>query len=550
MSFGGSRLKGRAFLGGQVGQVTSEGNNFPDLFVRMHGTECGHRGHPNTVLDSLLERSSVRVIMKTAFDTGFGAGLLTDLYELTMACGYWKSRTADREAVFHLFFRQHPFQGGFTIACGLADVVAFLREFRFEADDLDYLATVKGRGGRPLFERPFLEYLRRAEFACDVDAVPEGTVVFPQEPLVRVRGPIIQAQLVETGLLHFINFQSLIATKAARVCLAASGDPVIEFGLRRAQGADGGLAASRAAFVGGCAGTSNLLAGKVHGIPVKGTHAHSWVMAFDSELEAFEAYAEAMPHNSVLLVDTYDSLAGVRHAVQVGKRLRKAGHELAGIRLDSGDLAYLSMEARKILDRAGFRKAAILASNDLDEHLITSLKQQGAAIDIWGVGTHLVTAYDQPALGGVYKLSALRLPDGSWRPKIKLSEQMAKVTTPGVLQVRRFRSQTEFVGDAIYDASRPAPKRFTIVDPVDLLRRKKIPPGATGEDLLVPLFRRGQLVYRQPTLLKMRERVRTQLSMFHPGIKRFANPHQYPVGLESSLHELRTRLVLEAKGEA
>jgi nicotinate phosphoribosyltransferase len=230
--------------------------------------------------------------------------------------------------------------------------------------------------------------------------------------------------------------------------------------------------------------------------------------------------------------------------------LRKAGHELAGIRLDSGDLAYLSIESRKILDRAGFRNAAILASNDLDEHLITSLKQQGAAINIWGVGTHLVTAYDQPALGGVYKLSALRVPDGSWQPRIKLSEQMAKVTTPGVLQTRRFRSQTEFIADAIHDASRPMPEDLTIVDPVDLVRRKRIPSGAAGEDLLVPIFRRGRLVYRPPRLGETRERVREQLSMFHAGIKRFANPHQYPVGLESGLHELRTRLVLEAKGEA
>ena len=279
------------------------------------------------------------------------SALLTDLYQLTMACGYWKSGKADQESVFSQFFRKHPFNGGFTIACGLVEVIAFLETFQFVEDDLAYLATLTGRDGAPLFEKGFLNYLRDLKFTCDVDAVPEGTVVFPQEPLLRVRGPILQAQLIETALLHFINFQSLIATKAARVCLAARGEPVVEFGLRRAQGNDGGLAASRAAYIGGCCATSNVLAGRVHGIPVKGTHAHSWVMSFASEREAFETYAEALSNNCVFLVDTYDTLAGVRHAVEVGRKLRERGHELAGIRLDSGDLAYLSIEARKILDQ-------------------------------------------------------------------------------------------------------------------------------------------------------------------------------------------------------
>jgi nicotinate phosphoribosyltransferase len=340
------------------------------------------------------------------------SALLTDLYQLTMAYGYWKTGKADQEAAFHLIFRTHPFKGGFTLASGLEDSLRFLSGFRFEQPDLAYLAALKGNDTEPLFEAAFLEYLGRLRLKVDVDAVPEGTVVFPQEPLLRVRGPILQAQLIETALLNLVNFQSLIATKAARVCLAAQGDPVIEFGLRRAQGVDGALTAARAAYIGGCAGTSNVLAGRLWGIPVMGTHAHSWVMSFDDELASFNAYADALPNNCVFLVDTYGSLDGVRHAAEVGIRLEKQGHRLAGIRLDSGDLAYLSIEARKILDSSGFKDAAIVASNDLDEHLVASLKQQGAAINIWGVGTKLVTAYDQPALGGC--LQALGVAQGGW----------------------------------------------------------------------------------------------------------------------------------------
>jgi nicotinate phosphoribosyltransferase len=374
-------------------------------------------------------------------------------------------------------------------------------------------------------------------------------VVFPQEPLIRVQGSILQAQLIETSLLNVMNFQSLIATKSARVCLAAQGDPVVEFGLRRAQGVDGALTASRAAYIGGCIGTSNVLASKVFGIPVKGTHAHSWVMSFESELDAFETYAETLPNNCVFLVDTYSTIEGVRHAVQVGKRLRDRGHKLAGIRLDSGDLAYLSIEARKILDDGGFKDAAIMASNDLNEHLITSLKHQGAKITVWGVGTMLVTAYDQPALGGVYKLSAVREPNGKWDYKIKLSEQTAKVTNPGVLQVRRFQKNGEFVGDAIYDSTRALPENVTIVDPTDLTRRKHFDPEADYEDLLVPIFRSGRTVYETPSLDEIRSRTQQQLSMLHPGIKRFDNPHAYPAGLELTLHDFKTGLILKAKGE-
>jgi len=484
--------------------------------------------------------------MRTPTALGTGTGLLTDLYELTMAYGYWKSGLAEKEATFYLTFRKHPFKGGFTLACGLASVLDYLARLHFGHDDLEYLASLKGRDDRPLFERAFLDCLRDLKFRFDLDAVPEGTVVFPQEPLVRVQGPILQAQLIETALLHVLNFQSLIATKAARVCLAARGDPVIEFGLRRAQGGDGGVKASRAAFLGGCAGTSNVLAAKELGIPVLGTHAHSWVMSFASEAEAFAAYARALPANCLLLVDTYDSLAGVRHAVEVGRQLRTQGHDLAGIRLDSGDLAYLSLEARKILDAAGFRNSVIVGSNDLDEHIITSLKEQGAAINVWGVGTKLITAYDQPALGGVYKLSALR-EDGQWTPRIKLSEQAAKITTPGVLQVRRFRAANEFVGDAIFDLTRPAPEAFTIVDPLDPTRRKHFSVGTAGEDLLLPVMRQGKVVAEQPRLPDVRQRVQQQLAQFNPGVKRFTHPHEYPVGLELSLHELKTRLVLDAR---
>lgn len=474
--------------------------------------------------------------------------LLTDLYQLTMACAYWKSGTAEKEAAFHLTFRAAPFQGGLTIASGLETAIEWLKAFRFSESDVSYLATIPGRDKTPLFGKEFLDYLRQLQFTCDVDAMPEGTVVFPHEPLIRVQGPLLQAQLLETPLLNFLNFQSLIATKAARICLAARGEPVVEFGLRRAQGIDGGLTAGRAAYVGGCAGTSNVLAGKVFGIPVSGTHAHSWVMSFDNEKQAFEEYAKALPNNCVFLVDTYDSLEGVRHAVEVGKELRAHGSELAGIRLDSGDLAFLSIEARKILDEGGFPDAAILGSNDLDEYIIESLKTQGATINVWGVGTRLVTAYDQPALGGVYKLSAIRKADGSWEHKVKLSEQTAKITNPGILQVRRFRTENEFVGDAIYDLELGLPQTVTIVDPLDVTRRKHFSADAAFEDLLAPIFRKGKLVYQPPTLNEIRVRVQQQLGMLHPGIKRSVNPHQYPAGLELALHELKTKLVLKARG--
>lgn len=477
--------------------------------------------------------------------------LLTDLYELTMAYGYWKSGVSDREAAFNLFFRQHPFNGGFSIACGLAYAIDYLSNFHFDDSDLAYLADLRGNDERALFEPAFLDYLRKLEFTCDVDAMPEGTVVFPQEPLVRVRGPIIACQVIETALLNLINFQSLIATKAARICHATQGEPVLEFGLRRAQGIDGGLAVSRAAYVGGCAATSNVLAGKLFGIPVKGTHAHSWVMAFDTEEEAFEAYADAMPNNCVFLVDTYDTLEGVRRAVDIGRTLRQRGHELVGVRLDSGDLAYLSIEARRILDEAGFENALIVASNDLDEHIIASLKEQGATIGLWGVGTRLATAHDQPALGGVYKLTAIRKPGEAWAYKLKVSEQAIKTSTPGIQLVRRFHSDNEYLADMIYDELHGVSDACTIIDPTDPTRRKTIPTGTGYTDLLVPVFRQGKRVYDVPPLTEARQRVREQLSRFHGGITRFVNPHVYPVGLERNLHKLKTDLILQARqGEA
>lgn len=473
--------------------------------------------------------------------------LLTDLYQLTMACGYWKTGRSEIESVFHLFFRQNPFRGGFALAAGLADVIEYLRGFRFAPEDCAYLGTLEGRGGQPLLDPGFIEHLAGLRLTCDVDAIPEDTIVFPHEPLVRVRGPILEAQLIETALLNAVNFQTLIATKAARVCLAARGDPVLEFGLRRAQGVDGALAASRAAFIGGCAATSNALAGQRFGIPVRGTHAHSWVMSFDTEREAFDAYGRAMPHNSVFLVDTYDTLQGVREAIATGRDLRAAGYELSGIRLDSGDLAWLSVEARKLLDASGFAETTIYATNDLDEHLIESLKHQGAAIGAWGVGTKLVTAYDQPALGGVYKLGALRRPDGSWDHKLKLSEQAVKVSTPGILQVRRFATNSGFLADAIYDLAAAVPAQFTVVDPLDPTRRRTLPAGTPAEDLLVPVMRHGQPVYQPPPLVDTRTRAQQQLLQLHAGVKRLINPHQYPVGLELGLHERKTELILRKR---
>ena len=479
------------------------------------------------------------------YDTSLS--LLTDLYQVTMAYAYWKSETAEKEAVFNLYFRKNPFSGGFTIACGLANVIGYIDNFGFSKKDLRYLGSLTGNDEKPLFEPAFLAYLAKLKLTCSVDAMPEGTVAFPNEPLVRVRGPILQCQLLETPLLNLINFESLIATKAARLRLVAQSDTVLEFGLRRAQGVDGGMTASRAAYIGGCDGTSNVLAGKLYDIPVRGTHAHSWVMAFADEQQAFDAYAQALPNNVTLLVDTYDTLQGVRHAIETGRKLEQQGHTLAGIRLDSGDLAYLSIEARKLLDEAGFQDTAIVASNDLDETIIGSLKQQGAAITVWGVGTKLVTAFDQPALGGVYKLAALKDTEtGQWSYKMKLSEQAIKISTPGIQQVRRFRDERGFMSDMVYNTEEEARMDgdVTMIDPLDFTKRRRFDANQPYEDLLVPVFDAGKCVYDLPDIHSVRARVQTQLAGLHPGVKRFVNPHTYPVGLEKHLHELKTELIL------
>ena len=474
--------------------------------------------------------------------------LLTDFYQLTMAYGYWKSGQSDREGVFHLFFRKNPFQGGFAIACGLSHVIDYLKGFHFDDSDLDYLAGILGNDNKPLFERMFLNQLSKLNFACDIDAIPDGTVVFPHEPIIRVKGPIIQAQILESALLNIVNFQTLIATKAARVKHVAGDKHVVEFGLRRAQGVDGALSASLAAYVGGCDTTSNVLAGKLYGIPVTGTHAHSWVMSFDDELESFQAYAKVMPNNCVFLVDTYDTIEGVKKAIEVGHWLRKQGHDLVGIRLDSGDLAYLSIEARKLLDDAGFANAVIVASNDLDENIIDSLNDQGATVGVWGVGTKLVTGYDQPALGGVYKLTAIRRTGENWEYKLKLSEQAIKISTPGIQQVRRYFADGHFAGDVIFDELNPPKGIFVMVDPLDMTRRKKMSQETEHIDLLVPIFREGRLVYKLPAIVESKNLARKQLSGLHAGIKRLLYPHQYPVGLEQNLHELKTKLILKARG--
>jgi nicotinate phosphoribosyltransferase len=484
------------------------------------------------------------------------SALLTDLYQLTMAYGYWHAGRADRTAAFHLYFRTPPFGGGYAVACGLDAAADYLAGFRFEPDDLGYLAGLRGADERPLFPAPFLDHLATLDgLALDVDMVAEGEVVFAGEPLVRVCGPVLEAQLVETALLTHVGFPTLVATKAARVCEAAGADEVLEFGLRRAQGPDGGLTASRAAYVGGCAATSNLLAGRRFGVPVRGTHAHSWVLAFDSEPEAFAAYADALPNNCVFLVDTYDTIEGVRNAARAGEVLRARGHRLLGVRLDSGDLAYLSGEARRLLDEAGFPDARILASNDLDERLVASLKAQGAPIAVWGVGTRLVTAYDQPALGCVYKLTAMRdaaADGGRWRPRVKVSEQAAKTTTPGVLQVHRYRDASgRPVGDMIVDELAPpaAGVDAVMIDPVDPTRRKRFAADAPHEALLAPVFRDGRRVRPTAPIHEARDRARAALAALHPGVRRFDHPHVYPVGLERGLHERRTALVLAARGE-
>lgn len=472
--------------------------------------------------------------------------LLTDLYQITMSYGYWKSGRSNIEAVFTLFFRENPFKGGYTITCGLEYIVNYIENFKFSEKDLAYLANMRNNN-KPLFENAFLDFLNEMKFECDIDAVPEGTIVFPHEPLIRVKGPIYQCQLLETPLLNIINFQSLIATKASRVKLAAGKDEVMEFGLRRAQGIDGALTASRVAFIGGCTSTSNVLAGKIFDIPVSGTHAHSWVMSFENEKLAFETYADIMPSNMVLLVDTYDTISGINTAIKVAKNLKKKNCKLHGIRIDSGDLSYFSGKARKMLDEAGFYDTKIVASNDLDEYLIKSLKQQGAKIEVWGVGTKLVTAYDQPALGAVYKLSAIRN-NKDWKYKIKLSNQTIKINNPGIQQIKRFSKNGKFSGDMIYDESQNYNKSNQMVDPIDSTKRKSFDTKKyIAEDLLVPIFKKGINQHNAPTIHEIKKYCEEQFSKMDKSILRFDYPHKYPVGLETSLHQLKRDLILKLR---
>ncbi len=479
--------------------------------------------------------------------TGFPVppAAMTDLYELTMAAGYWKLGRTDDQAIFTLFFRHVPFGGGFTLAGGLAGVIAFLEAYRFTVPELAHLEGLRGNDDRPLFEPAFLDYLDRLRLTVDVDGIPEGTVVFPYEPLVRVRGSLLQAQLLESALLNLVNYPTLAATKAAHVVLAAGGAPVMEFGLRRAQGPDGGLTASRAAYLGGCSGTSNVQAGRVFGIPVMGTHAHSWVLSFADERTAFDAWAEVMPGNAVLLVDTFATEQGIANAIETGIRMRERGQRLAGIRLDSGDLAYFSVRAREMLDAAGLSEVRVVASNDLDPETIESLQAQGARIDGWGVGTKLVTCYDQPALGGVYKLTAIRAAgDEGWRTPVKVSADTAKITVPGQLAVRRFYDTRGTArADMIRDELAEDDGSRVIVDPIDSHHRLTVDAAWESRELTVPVFRAGERVYDPPTLDASRDLAHRELGTLHPAILRQLRPHWYPAGLEWGLHTRRESLI-------
>lgn len=475
---------------------------------------------------------------------GHPPALLTDLYQLTMAYAHWRAADPEREAVFQLTFRKAPFGGRVAIAAGLDAVIEYLADFRFTNDDLDYLAALRDAAGNPMFPPEFPGYLEKLRFTGAVDAVPEGTAVFAHEPVLRVRAPVLQAQMLETALLNLVLFPSLIASKAARIAHAAAGDPVLDFGLRKAHGIDGGVTAARAAYLGGCAATATVLAGKLFGIPVKGTHAHGWVMAFDDELEAFDRYAEAMPDNCIFLVDTYDTRGGIDNAIAAGRKLRERGHEMVGIRLDSGDLGALAEYARRRLDEAGFPDAKIAASSDLDEFKIAELKRTGAPIAIWGVGTNLDTAQPDSTMDGVYKLAAIRdskkgdSENGPWSPRIKLSDTESKQTNPGIQQVRRYTRDGRPLLDVIHDVGQDVDKAGAAFDeardPVDGTAYA-IPTGAESTDLLIPVFRNGKPVYDPPPLAQSREHAMVEYA-------RFAELPDYPVALDSALAAEKRRL--------
>ena len=471
--------------------------------------------------------------------------LLTDLYELTMMQGYFKNKDQNETVIFDAFYRNNPCDGGFAISAGLEQLIQYIKELHFEDEDIKYLASLG------IFEQDFLDYLHEFKFTGDIYAIPEGTVVFPREPIVKVIAPIMQAQLIETAILNIINHQSLIATKAARVCYAAHGDGIMEFGLRRAQGPDAGVYGARAAVIGGCIGTSNVLCGQLFDIPVKGTHAHSWIMSFPDEYTAFKTYANMYPSACILLVDTYDTLkSGVPNAIRVFTEMKEAGIPLTfyGIRLDSGDLAYLSKKARKMLDEAGFTDAVISASNDLDEFLIQSLKDQGAAITSWGVGTHLITSKDCPSFGGVYKLAAIMGKDGKFIPKIKLSENTEKITNPGNKTIYRiYEKETgKIKADLIclVDEEFDESKQLMLFDPAEPWKKTMLKGGSyTLRELMVPVFKNGECCYTSPKVMDIRDYCQEELNTLWDETRRLVNPHKVYVDLSSKLYDIKISLL-------
>lgn len=469
--------------------------------------------------------------------------LLTDLYELTMMQGYFKTGN-NRKVIFDAFYRNNPCDGGYAIACGLDQVIEYIKNLNFTDDDVAYLRSLK------LFDEDFLEYLSNFHFTGDIYAIPEGTVVFPREPLVKVIAPIMEAQLVETAILTIINHQSLIATKAARVCYAAKGDGIMEFGLRRAQGPDAGIYGARAAVIAGCVGTSNVLTGQLFDVPVKGTHAHSWIMSFDDEYTAFKTYADLYPGACILLVDTYDTLrSGVPNAIKVFTEMREAGvlHKGYGIRLDSGDLAYLTKKARKMLDEAGFEDAIISASSDLDEYLIDSLKAQGAAITSWGVGTNLITSKDNPAFGGVYKLAAVMDENGNFIPKIKLSENSEKITNPGNKTVYRvYDNEGMIKADliALVDETYSENDPLLLFDPIETWKKTLLEPGEyTLREIVVPVFLNGKCVYESPDVMDIKEYCKNEQNTLWDESKRLVNPQEVHVDLSKPLYDMKQELL-------
>ena len=471
--------------------------------------------------------------------------LLTDLYELTMMQGYFQHKDQNETVIFDAFYRANPGEGGYSVAAGLEQVIQYIKELHFSEEDIEYLA------GLGIFGRDFLDYLKDFKFTGDIYAIPEGSVIFPREPLIKVIAPIMQAQLIETAILNIINHQSLIATKAARVCYAARGDGIMEFGLRRAQGPDAGTYGARAAVIGGCIGTSNVLCGRLFDVPVKGTHAHSWIMSFPDEYTAFKTYAEMYPSACILLVDTYDTLkSGVPNAIRVFKEMREAGVPLTfyGIRLDSGDLAYLSKKARKMLDAAGFPDAVISASNDLDEFLIDSLKVQGATMTSWGVGTNLITSKDCPSFGGVYKLAAIMDKDGHFIPKIKLSENSEKVTNPGNKTIYRIyekesgkiKADLICLADETFDENEP----LLLFDPLEPWKKTKLPGGSyTMREIMIPVFRNGECCYESPKVMDIREYCRKELDTLWDETRRLVNPHKVYVDLSKKLYDMKIELL-------